>query len=75
MVSEDTKKEVDKLLRKELRMCTESLVSEVISVRSSLCLLFPNNRDKIVTAFSDLLFNVRDLNEKIKRYEERGKRR
>lgn len=71
MVNEETKKEVDKVLRKELRVCAESLVSEVISVRSSLCLTFPNDREKIVDAFSELLFNARDLNEKAGRMERR----
>lgn len=71
MVNEETKKEVDKVLRKELRMCAESLVSEVISVRSSLCLLFPNDREKIVEAFSELLFDVRTLKDKAERVERR----
>jgi len=72
VVSEDTKKEVSKVLLREIRINSESLLSEVISVRSELCLTFPNDRENIVMAFSDLLFSARDLNEKIKRYERRG---
>ena len=72
MVSEETKKEVSKVLLREIRVNSESLLSEVISVRSELCLTFPNDRENIVMAFSDLLFSARDLNEKIKRYERRG---
>ena len=72
MVSEETKKEVSKVLLREIRINSESLLSEVISVRSELCLTFPNDRENIVMAFSDLLFSARDLNEKIKRYERRG---
>lgn len=72
MVSEETKKEVSKVLLREIRVNSESLLSEVISVRSELCLTFPNDRENIVMAFSDLLFSARDLNEKIKRYEKRG---
>lgn len=71
-LSSETKREVDKVLLKEIRLNSESLLSEVISIRSELCLVFPNGRDKIITAFSDLLFSARDLNEKIKRYERRG---
>ena len=72
VVSEETKKEVSKVLLREIRINSESLLSEVISVRSELCLTFPNDRENIVMAFSDLLFSARDLNEKIKRYERRG---
>ncbi len=72
VVSEDTKKEVSKVLLREIRINSESLLSEVISVRSELCLTFPNNRDRIIEVFSELLFDSRDLNEKIKRYERRG---
>ena len=72
VVSEETKKEVSKVLLREIRVNSESLLSEVISVRSELCLTFSNDRENIVMAFSDLLFSARDLNEKIKRYERRG---
>lgn len=71
MVTQETKREIDKLLVKEIRVNSDSLLSEVVSIRSALCLALPDGRDKIVTAFSDLLYNARDLNEKIKRYERR----
>ncbi len=71
-LSSETKREVDKVLLKEIRINSDSLLTEAISVRSELCLTFPNDRDKIITAFSDLIFSARDLNEKIKRYERRG---
>ncbi len=74
-LSADTNREIDWLFIKELHKDSDSLVSEVISVRSMLCLLFPNDRDKIITAFSDLLYSTRDLNEKAKRLDDRGKRR
>ncbi len=74
-LSADTNREIDWLFVKELHKDSDSLVSEVISVRSMLCLLFPNDREKIVTAFSDLLFSTKDLNEKAKRLDNRGKRK
>lgn len=71
-LSNETKREVDKVLLREIRINSDALLTEAISIRSELCLTFPNDRDKIITAFSDLLFSTRDLNEKIKRYEKRA---
>ncbi len=70
-LSNDTKREVNKVMFKEIQINSESIISEILSIRSELCLCFPNDRDKIITAFSDLLFNARELGEKINRYERR----
>lgn len=73
-ISPIARREVDRLLVREIRINSDSLVSEVISLRSSLCHDFPNDREKIETAFSDLLKKVEEQNERIKRYEERKSR-
>lgn len=71
MVTQETKREIDKLLVREIRVNSDSLLSEVVSIRSALCLAMPDRRKEIVEAFSSLLYSARDLNEKIKRYERR----
>lgn len=71
MVTQETKREIDKLLVREIRVNSDSLLSEVVSIRSALCLAMPDRRNEIVEVFSSLLYSTRDLNEKIKRYERR----
>ena len=73
-LSKETQREVDRLLVQELRENLEYHVSEMISLRSEISLHFPKERDFIISAFSDALFNSRSLTEKAQRIEDRLKR-
>ena len=73
-ISRETQREVDRLLVKELRENLEHHVSELISLRSAISLKIPTERDFIVSAFSDALYNSRSLLEKAQRIEDRLKR-
>lgn len=73
-ISPIARREVDRLLIREIRVNSDSLVSEIISLRSTLCHDFPNDRGKIETAFSDLLNKAEEQSERIKRYEDRRSR-
>lgn len=73
-ISSETKREVDRLLVKELRENLEHHVGEMISLRSVISLHFPSERDFIISAFSDALFNSRSLLDKAQRIEDRLKR-
>jgi hypothetical protein len=73
-ISSETKREVDRLLVRELRENLEHHVGEMISLRSAISLKIPMERDFIISAFSDALFNSRSLLEKAQRIEDRLKR-
>ena len=73
-ISSETKREVDRLLVKELRENLEHHISELISLRSAISLKIPMERDFIISAFSDALFNSRSLLDKAVRIEDRLKR-
>ena len=73
-ISSQTKREVDRLLVKELRENLERHISELISLRSTISLKIPTERDFIISAFSDALYNSRSLLEKAQRIEDRLKR-
>lgn len=73
-ISKETQREVDRLLVKELRENLEHHVSELISLRSAISLRIPSERDFVISAFSDALFNSRSLLEKAQRIEDRLKR-
>lgn len=73
-ISSETKREVDRLLVRELREEAEHHVSELISLRSEISLHLPKERDFIISAFSDALYNSRSLLEKAQRIEDRLKR-
>ena len=73
-ISSETKREVDRLLVKELRENLEHHIGELISLRSEISLKIPTERDFIISAFSDALFNSRSLLEKAQRIEDRLKR-
>ena len=73
-ISKETRHEVDLLLVRDLREEAEKNVSEIISLRSEISLHFPKERDFIISAFSDALYNSRSLLEKAQRIEDRLKR-
>ena len=73
-ISSETKREVDRLLVKELRENLEHHISELISLRSAISLKIPTERDFIISAFSDALYNSRQLLDKAVRIEDRLKR-
>ena len=73
-LSKETQREVDRLLVKELRENLEHHIGELISLRSAISLRIPTERDFIISAFSDALFNSRQLLEKAQRIEDRLKR-
>ena len=73
-ISSETKREVDRLLVKELRENLEHHIGELISLRSAISLKIPTERDFIISAFSDALYNSHSLLEKAQRIEDRLKR-
>ena len=73
-ISSETRREVDRLLVRELREEAEHHVSELISLRSAISLRIPSERDFIISAFSDALYNSRQLLDKAVRIEDRLKR-
>ena len=73
-LSKETQREVDLLLVRDLREEAKRNVSEIISLRSTISLKIPTERDFIISAFSDALYNSHSLLEKAQRIEDRLKR-
>lgn len=73
-ISKETQREVDRLLMRELREECEHQASELISLRSEISLRIPKERDFIISAFTNAIFNSRAILEKAGRIEERMRR-
>ena len=72
MISDETNKEVDKLMLREIVDTSEKMKDSFFAMRDELMLNF--DREKIVDMTTQLKFKVLDLNGKVKRYSDRMKR-
>lgn len=72
MISDETNKEIDKLMFQEIVDTSEKVKTSFFAMRDELMLNF--DREKVVDMTSPLKFKVLDLNGKVKRYSERMKR-
>ena len=72
MISDETNKEIDKLMLREIVDTSEKMKDSFFAMRDELMLNF--DREKIVDMTTQLKFKVLDLNGKVKRYSDRMKR-
>ena len=72
MISDETNKEIDKLMLREIVDTSEKMKDSFFAMRDELVLNF--DREKIVDMTTQLKFKVLDLNGKVKRYSDRMKR-
>lgn len=72
MISDETNKEIDRLMLREIVDTSEKMKTSFFAMRDELMLNF--DREIIVDMTSSLKFKILDLNGKVKRYSERMKR-
>lgn len=72
MISDETNKEIDKLMLREIVDTSEKMKNSFFAMRDELMLNF--DKEKIVDMTTQLKFKVLDLNGKVKRYSDRMKR-
>ncbi len=72
MISDETNKEIDKLMLREIADTSEKMKDSFFAMRDELMLNF--DREKIVDMTASMKFKVLDLNGKVRRYSDRMKR-
>lgn len=72
MISNETNKEIDNLMLREIVDTSEKVKDSFFAMRDELMLNF--DREKVVDMTASFKFKVLDLNGKVRRYSERMKR-
>lgn len=72
MISDETNKEIDKLMLREIVDTSEKMKNSFFAMRDELMLNF--DKEKVVDMTAPLKFKVLDLDGKVRRYSERMKR-
>lgn len=72
MISRETQREIDKLLIKEIRDCTQKVADTFKDTKDSLMMDF--DRERVVDTLYPLQGEILDLLNKVERYAERARR-
>ena len=72
MISRETQREIDKLLIREIRDCTQNVADTFKDTKDSLMMDF--DRERVIDTLYPLQGEILDLLNKVERYEKRMKR-